>query len=83
MPKLALKLQSRRETAMVNQDQIIELETRLTHLDDTVEQLNDTIIQQQKTIDKLERMISKLGQEHAELKENMAPEIFDTPPPHY
>jgi SlyX protein len=68
---------------MIEQERIIDLETRLTHLDDTVEQLNDIIAEQQKTISKLEHVLYKLVEEHTEMKEQVAPEVVDAPPPHY
>ncbi|MEJ2045402.1 MAG: SlyX family protein [Reinekea sp.] len=68
---------------MNNQDQLIELETRLTHLDDTVEQLNEIIANQQITLAKMEKLIRKLADEHIEMKEQLAPEIVNTRPPHY
>jgi SlyX protein len=68
---------------MTEQDRIIDLETRLTHLDDTVEQLNDVITEQQKSINTLEHVLHKLVKEHSEMKEQFAPDIIDAPPPHY
>ncbi len=68
---------------MTEQQRIIELESRLTHLDDTVEQLNDIVTEQQMAIAKLEKLVRKLVDEHLEMKEQMAPEIVNTPPPHY
>lgn len=68
---------------MSNDQRITDLETRLTYLDDSVEQLNDVIVQQQKTIASMEKLLKKLAQEHVEMKEQMAPDIIDTKPPHY
>ena len=64
-------------------DRITELESRLTHLDDTVEQLNDIIVSQQNQIAQLETFIRKLANEHSEMKEQFAPEVTDSRPPHY
>lgn len=68
---------------MNNSDQFVELETRITHMDDTIDQLNDVISRQQMQIDKLERVVQNLLNEHLELKDQISPEITDTPPPHY
>ncbi len=68
---------------MNDQDRIIELESRITYLDDTVEQLNDIVCEQQKQLGKLEHLLFKLAKEHSEIKEQIAPEITDSRPPHY
>ncbi|MDX1475699.1 SlyX family protein [Reinekea sp. G2M2-21] len=65
------------------EDQLIDLEIRLTHMDDTVEQLNQVVTAQQKTIDRLEHLIIKMAREHSEMKEQLAPDIVDSRPPHY
>lgn len=68
---------------MTDKDRFTDIETRLTHLDDTVEQLNNIIIEQQKTISRLEKSLKNVVDEHVEMKEQMAPDVVDTPPPHY
>ncbi len=68
---------------MSDEDRLIDLETRLMHLDDTVEQLNNIVSNQQLTIDRLERVLKKITKEHNEIKEQMVPEIVDSKPPHY
>ena len=64
-------------------DRIIELENRLTHLDDTVEQLNNIVTEQQLKIATMEKLIKALAKEHSEIKEHLAPEITNSRPPHY
>lgn len=68
---------------MTDDPRIIELESRLTHLDDTVEQLNDVISAQQHQIDRLERLLKQLMDQQQDIKEQFAPEPNDSPPPHY
>jgi SlyX protein len=68
---------------MNKSDHTVELEIRIAHMDDTIDQLNDVIARQQLQIDKLERVVQKLLNEHIEMKDQLAPEITDTPPPHY
>jgi SlyX protein len=68
---------------MTEQERIIDLETRLTHLDDTVEQLNDIVSEHQKTISRLAHVMDKMIKEHTEMKEQFAPDVVDAPPPHY
>lgn len=68
---------------MTDIERLIDLETRVTHMDDTIDTLNDIVTEQQKTITKLERLLHKLTQEHMEMKEQAGPEITDSRPPHY
>jgi len=68
---------------MTDEQRIIELESRLTHLDDTVEQLNDVISAQQRTLDRLERLSQQFIEEQQNLKDQLAPALNDSPPPHY
>ena len=68
---------------MTNDERLIELEVRLTHMDDTVEQLNRIVSEQQMQIDYLERQLKKVVHDYNEFKEQVSPEIIDTKPPHY
>ncbi|EAR10495.1 SlyX family protein [Reinekea blandensis] len=68
---------------MTDPDRLTDLESRLMHLDDTVEQLNSIIVEQQKAIARLEKTLRKITEEHVEMKEQMAPDIVDSRPPHY
>ena len=68
---------------MTDETRIIELESRLTHMDDTVEQLNDVISAQQHQVDRVERLLKRLMDQQQDLKDQFAPEVNDTPPPHY
>lgn len=68
---------------MTNEDRMIDLETRLAHLDDTVEVLNDIVARQQQEIDQLGKQFKKMAAEQAQIKEQVAPEVTDSPPPHY
>ncbi|WP_320823970.1 SlyX family protein [Reinekea sp.] len=68
---------------MTDEQRIIELESRLTHLDDTVEQLNDIVSAQQRKLDRLERLIQQSIEQQQDLKDQLAPELNDSPPPHY
>jgi len=68
---------------MSDNQTLIDLQTRVTYMDDTIEQLNDVVSRQQLQIDRLERMLSKLAEEHLDLKHQIAPETIDSKPPHY
>jgi SlyX protein len=64
---------------------IIELEIRLTHLEDTIEVLNDTVIKQRDAIDILQLQISHLEKKlkASQQATPVAHESEETPPPHY
>lgn len=68
---------------MIKQERLTDLETRLMHLDDTVEQLNRIVAEQQNSISRLEKALKKVTEDHVEMKEQMAPDIVDSRPPHY
>ncbi|TXR53779.1 SlyX family protein [Reinekea thalattae] len=68
---------------MNDHDKIIDLESRLTYMDDTVEQLNQIVSEQQLKIDFLERQLKQIASDYNEFKEQLAPDIVDTKPPHY
>ena len=67
---------------MTDETRIIELESRLTHMDDTVEQLHDVISAQQHQIDRVERLLKRLMDQQQDLKDQFEQEVNDTPPPH-
>ena len=66
------------------EDQIIEIQTKLSFQDDTIDQLNQVIIEQQKSIDSLQL---KLKQLHSLIQENQNSQAPNNPeseiPPHY
>jgi len=68
---------------MTDQQRIIELESRLTHLDDTVEQLNDVVSAQQQKLDRLQKLIQQFIEQQQDHKDQLAPDLNDSPPPHY
>ena len=62
----------------------IELEIRLTHLEDTIEVLNQTIIKQSDEISSLQLQVSHLEKKiKASQSSPVAHESEETPPPHY
>lgn len=68
---------------MSDSERLIDLETRLTHLDDTLEALDRVVIAQQERIDRLERSLERLHAEQQSLKEALPDDIDNKPPPHY
>ncbi len=63
--------------------EIIELQTRLAFQEDTIGVLSKALARQQKELDRMGLDISKLQQQMRTLVENAAPEVEETPPPHY
>lgn len=72
-----------RTTIMNQQDRLTDLEIRLTHQDDTIDQLNRVIADQQQRLTRLELALQRLAAEQQDLKDGLAPDIVDQPPPHY
>ena len=68
----------------MNEDRLIEIETRIAYQEDTIQQLNDIVTKQQRQIDKLEDLSKSLTERYQSLQTtetdlNMA----DEKPPHY
>ena len=68
----------------MNENRLIDLETRLAHLDDTVQVLNKTAYQQEKRLSELERISKLLLDRNKELSELVySTNVTDEKPPHY
>ena len=68
----------------MSENRLIDLESRLAHLDDTVQILNQTAYQQEKRISELERISKFLLERNKELAELVySTDITDEKPPHY
>ncbi|NOQ89328.1 MAG: lysis protein [Gammaproteobacteria bacterium] len=66
------------------ENRIIELEIRLTHLEETIEVLNKTVIRQHEEIDLLQLQVSILEKKIKTSQSSpVAHESEETPPPHY
>lgn len=66
------------------ENRVIELEIRLTHLEETIEVLNKTVIRQHEEIDLLQLQVSVLEKKiKASQSSPVAHESEETPPPHY
>lgn len=61
----------------------IELETRLSYVDDTVRVLNDIVAQQQARIDQLEATCRALGERLRRTERGDGAPPVDERPPHY
>ena len=68
----------------MNEDRLIDIETKLAHQDQLLVELNDVITQQQASIMKLEQLCAALSERLASISEALpagAPQ--DETPPHY
>jgi SlyX protein len=72
-----------RKINMSSQDRLTDMEIRLTHQDDTIDQLNQVVADQQQRLTRLEQALRNLANEHRDLKDGLASDIMDQPPPHY
>ena len=68
---------------MMNDEKIIDIETRLAYQDDTIQQLNDVIYRQQQQIDKLEKTMQLLLAKIQDLMAGSAEDVANEKPPHY
>ena len=69
-------------------DRVMELEIRMTHLEDTIEVLNRTVIEQHAQIDELKLKVETLEKKLKATLEASGASIVahqseETPPPHY
>ncbi len=68
----------------VNEQQIIELETKVSYQEDLIQELNNHVIEQQRQIDTLTSLCERLKEQLKEIMLNM-PDLApgDEKPPHY
>ena len=66
-----------------DQDRLIELETRITFLEQTVDDLNDVVTEQQQRVAMLEGALKHLNTRLEQMGGGMKPQEDETPPPHY
>jgi SlyX protein len=66
------------------QEQLIELETRITFQEEAIQALNDTVVRQQREIDQLTRMVKLINRQLRGFNEGLSsgPDN-EPPPPHY
>lgn len=66
------------------QQQLAELEVKLTFQEGTIDDLNQSIIEQQFIIDRLQQQVRLLAGKLSNLQpSNIASQAEETPPPHY
>ncbi len=68
----------------MNEQRLIDIETKLAYQEDTVQQLNDVVFAQQKKIDQLELLCQHLLDRLKDLSEQQSDNVtFIEKPPHY
>ncbi len=67
----------------INEERLVELETRLAYQDQLVEALNKLVFEQDKRVQKLEETCKNLGRQLLALAEDSPVAGSDEPPPHY
>ena len=68
----------------MSEERLVDLEVRISHLDDLVQNLNQTIYEQELRISKLEHINRKLADRVKELGDlAFSEKIIDEKPPHY
>ncbi len=68
----------------MNDDRVIEIETRLAHQDQMLIELNDALAKQQESIMTLELLCASMAERLRSMGESQAVAVSDDePPPHY
>ena len=68
----------------VNEQQIIELETKVYYQEDLIQELNNHVIEQQRQIDKLTSLCGRLKEQYKEIMSSLSEVVTDEEkPPHY
>ncbi|MBN4081963.1 SlyX family protein [Beggiatoa alba] len=70
--------------SIVNENRLIDIETRISYQEDTLQQLNDVVINQQRRISQLEDLIKSLAERYQNLQTTgQTLDMSDEKPPHY
>ncbi|MBN4073854.1 MAG: SlyX protein [Gammaproteobacteria bacterium] len=68
----------------MNENRLIDIETRISYQEDTLQQLNDVVINQQRRISQLEDLIKSLAERYQNLQTTgQTLDMSDEKPPHY
>ena len=68
----------------INDERIIELETKISYQEDMIQELNKHVIDQQKQIDMLTNLYESLKEQYKEIMSSLSEVVTDEEkPPHY
>ncbi len=68
----------------MNEERLIEIESKISYQEDTLQELNKVIYQQQKQIDRLEAICASLINHVRDISDAMAENsVANEKPPHY
>ncbi len=67
----------------MNQDRLIEIETKLAFQEDAIRALNETVYRQEQRIGQLEAALAELIQRYRQLYAESGGKPADEKPPHY
>lgn len=67
----------------MDENRIIDIETKLSYQDETIKELSDVIYNQQKEIDHLKTIYENLANQGLELKKSIQEAAAPEKPPHY
>ena len=68
----------------MNNDKLIDLETKIAYQEQSIDQLSEVVFEQSKRIDELHRELIKLGSKIASASmQEPLPDPLDEKPPHY
>ncbi|ABY40012.1 SlyX family protein [Brucella suis] len=68
---------------MSAEERLIELEIRVAEQEKTIDELSSVLTEQWKTVDQLSKKLNALTNRFLELKEQAAPDVPVTKPPHW
>jgi SlyX protein len=69
--------------SMNNDTELVDIETKLSYLENTLIQLNERVINQEKRIARLEDENKVMSENYQELWDSVAEDIPNRKPPHY
>ncbi|ORC34911.1 hypothetical protein B4O97_11275 [Marispirochaeta aestuarii] len=64
-------------------EELLQLQTKLSYQESALADLNDTVISQQQEIDRLRKTVELLVQRVRDLQDQGGEEMPHVPPPHY
>ena len=65
------------------EEQIIELQSRVTFQEDTLNELNEVLVAQNAQVDLLRQQLRALSEQYRDLKLQQPESADEPPPPHY